>query len=122
MIDLRIQYVLRIHFFSEVLIVAPFNRSYNLPATLCRNTTVRIEGGTSANTMNFPACSPDTLEEKITIVKKIEQPSVTRKNIIIIIIINICNPNNLSAIVTNLNNSKTILTLITVWIRHWVNY
>ena len=113
---------LRSHFFSEDLIVAPFNRSYNLPATLCRNTTVRIEGGTSATTIKFPACSPDTLEEKITIVKKIEQPSVTKKNIIIITIINICDPNSLSAIVTNLNNSKTILTLITVWIRHWVNY
>jgi hypothetical protein len=113
---------LRSHFFSEDLIVAPFNRSYNLPATLCRNTTVRIEGGTSATAIKFPACSPDTLEEKITIVKKIEQPSVTKKNIIIITIVNICDPNNLSAIVTNLNNSKTILTLITVWIRHWVNY
>jgi len=81
-----------------------------LPATLCRNTTVRIEGGTSASTIKFPASSPDTLEEKIVIVKKIELPSVTRKNIITIMISNICNTNNLSAIVikfqnyTNINN------------------
>jgi hypothetical protein len=78
-----------------------------LPATLCRNTTVKIEGGTSANIIKFPACSPDTLEEKITIVKKIELPSVIRKNIVIIMISNICNPNDLSAIVTDINNSKT---------------
>jgi len=81
-----------------------------LPATLCRNSTVRIEGGTSASTIKVPASSPDTLEEKIVIVKKIELPSVTRKNIITIMISNICNTNNLSAIVikfqnyTNINN------------------
>jgi hypothetical protein len=78
-----------------------------LPPTLCRNTTVKIEGGTSANSIKFPACSPDTLEEKITIVKKTEPPSVTKKNIIIIMISNICNHNDLSAIVTDINNSKT---------------
>lgn len=103
-------------FFCEDLIIEPLNLSYNLPATLFRNITVSIEGGTSANTIKFPACSPDTLEEKNTIVKKIELPSVTRKNIIIMMITNICNPINLPAIVFNINNSKTILTLITVWV------
>jgi hypothetical protein len=81
-----------------------------LPATLCRNTTVRIEGGTSASTIKFPACSVDAFEVKMTIVKKIEQESVNRKKIIIIVIRNTCNSNNLSTIVieysnyTNINN------------------
>ena len=79
-----------------------------MPATLCRNTTVRIEGGTSASTIKFPASSPDTLEEKIVIVKKIELPSVTRKNIITIMISNICNTNNLSTIVINFQNYTNI--------------
>lgn len=75
------------------------NLTYNLQTTLFRNNTVRIEGGTSASTIKFPASSVDTFEVKMTIVKKIEQESVNRKKIIIIIIRNTCNSNNLSIIV-----------------------
>lgn len=83
-----------------------------MSATLCRNTTVRIEGGTSASTIKFPACSGDTLEAKITIVKKIKLESVNRKKIIIIVIRNKCNSNNLSAIVTKCSNYTNINKLI----------
>jgi hypothetical protein len=81
-----------------------------LAMTLFRNNTVRIEGGTSASTIKFPASSADTFEVKKTIVKKIEQESVNRKKIIIIVIRNTCNSNNLSTIVTKYSN----YTLITV--------
>jgi hypothetical protein len=46
----------------------------------------------------------------MTIVKKIEQESVSRKKIIIIVIRNTCNSNNLSIIV----NKYSDYTLITV--------
>jgi len=94
------------------------NLSYSLPATLFRNNTVRIEGGTSASTIKFPASSADTFEVKMTIVKKIEQESVNRKKIIIIVIRNTCNGNNLSTIVTKYSN----YTLITVWKDQPCNY
>jgi hypothetical protein len=87
------------------------NLSYNLQTNLFRNNTVRIEGGTSASTIKFPASSADTFELKMTIVKKIEQESVSRKKIIIIVIRNTCNSNNLSIIVNKYSN----YTLITVW-------
>jgi hypothetical protein len=71
-----------------------------LTTTLFRNNTVRIEGGTSASTIKFPASSVDTFEVKMTIVMKIEQESVNTKKIIIIVIRITCNSNNLSTIVT----------------------
>jgi hypothetical protein len=73
-----------------------------LPKPLFRNNTVRIEGGTSASTIKFPASSADTFEVKMTIVKKTEQESVNRKKIIIIVIRITCKSNNLSTIVTNI--------------------
>jgi hypothetical protein len=94
------------------------NLSYSPPATLFRNNTVRIEGGTSASTIKFPASSADTFEVKMTIVKKIEQESVNRKKIIIIVIRNTCNSNNLSTIATKYSN----YTLITVWKDQPCNY
>lgn len=90
------------------MIITTCNLSYNLPATLCRNTTVRIEGGTSASTIKLPACSADTLEAKIAIVKKIELLSANRKKIIIIVIRNTCNSNNLSTIVTKCSSYTNI--------------
>jgi len=78
--------------------------------TLFKNNTVRTEGGTSASTIKFPASSGDTFEVTMTIVKKIEQESVNRKKIIIIVIRNACNSNNLSIIV----NRYSDYTLITV--------
>ncbi len=89
-----------------------------LSTTLFRNNTVRIEGGTSASTIKFPASSADTFEVKMTIVKKIEQESVNRKKIIIIVIRNTCNSSNLSTIVTKYSN----YTLITVWKDQPCNY
>jgi hypothetical protein len=71
---------------------------------------VRIEGGTSASTIKFAASSAGTFEVK-TIVKKIEQESVNRKKIIIIVIRNTCNSNKLSTIISKYSN----YTLITVW-------
>jgi hypothetical protein len=82
-----------------------------LTITLFRNNTVRIEGGTSASTIKFAASSAGTFEVKMTIVKKIEQESVNRKKIIIIVIRNTCNSNKLSTIISKYSN----YTLITVW-------
>jgi hypothetical protein len=89
-----------------------------LTTTLFRNNTVRIEGGTSASTIKFPASSADTLEVKMTIVKKIEQERVNRKKITIIVIRITCKSNNLSTIVTKYSN----YTLITVWKDQPCNY
>ena len=94
------------------------NLSYNLQTTLLRNNTVRIEGGTSASTIKFPASPADTFEVKMTIVKKIEQESVNRKKIIIIVIRNTSNSNKLSTIISKYSN----YTLITVWSDQPCNY
>jgi hypothetical protein len=96
------------HFLNDDLIITTCNLSYNLPATICRNIIVRIEGGTSASTIKLPACSGNTLEAKIAIVMKIELESANRKKLIIIVIRNTCNSSKLSTIVTKCSNYTNI--------------
>src|SRR5690242_18127574 len=91
-------------FFSVFILLSAVeftgNTLYSLPSTFCKNRKVRIEGGISANHIEFAAYSLNIPDVKAANSKKIEINNVNKKN----------NADNTS--IKRSNNNRSLITIL----------